>query len=113
MFGPLGTEEVARGSPEPVEGNDPAWDLLQDLCLHRRRSCAVCADSVCKSHRKKALPKVLGESLCPGRPHVPPPCSLPLRRPHTSSSYLIEETTTEKIPLTDGPVNKSVESLLD
>lgn len=72
MFGPLGTEEVARGSPEPVEGNDPAWDLLQDLCLHRRRSCAVCADSVCKSHRKKALPKVLGESLCPGRPHVPP-----------------------------------------
>lgn len=24
MFGPLGTEEVARGSPEPVEGSDPA-----------------------------------------------------------------------------------------
>lgn len=78
MFGPLGTEEVARDSPEPVEGNDPAWDLLQDLCLHRRRICAVCADSVCRSHRKKALPKVLGESLCPGRPQVlqnmsPPP----------------------------------------
>jgi hypothetical protein len=24
MFGSLGTEEVARGSPEPVDGSDPS-----------------------------------------------------------------------------------------